>query len=371
MKNKAETVSCRDSFSVQMKTGQALHQAIASFGAFFKPVLLAGVCLYVTGCTYGDAHQPAPVYNAQLETRDQSIGAHMVSQGESLQAIAKNYKVTIDDILRANNLADASQVASGQRLYMPDSTSLSSMAGADVSLASPANADQTITFTETQPLEPMAQAPVEQEQLAPLDGTATAQPVQDNNDANLAAAAPDLNTPSLSTPTTTAAAPAAEPVAPAAEPVRVASAAKNLPADQWRNPASTGFRWPVRGPTLSEFGGKAGGLKNDGINIGATSGTPVEAAADGEVVYAGHAVEGFGNLILVKHKGDFVTAYGHLSRIDVVKGQGVAAGDIIGGVGQTGSVSAPQLHFQVRQGTKILNPNQFLSRNTGSQTAGL
>ncbi len=349
-----------------MKIGHALHMAISSFGGLFKPVLLAGICLYVSGCSYGDAHQPAPVYNAQLETHDKSIGAHMVGQGESLQSIAKNYQISIEDILRANNLGDASQVASGQRLYMPDSTSLSSMAGADVSLATPANQQQPMTYTETEaaPLAPAAQEPVAQEALAPLDSTqpqtAQAEASQQQDDQKLAMA-PDLGTPSVPAP----------PVTAPVEPVRVASAARNLPADQWHNPATSGFRWPVRGPTLSEFGDKAGGLKNDGINIGATAGTPVESAADGEVVYAGHAVEGFGNLILVKHKGDFVTAYGHLSRIDVVKGQGVAAGDIIGGVGQTGSVSAPQLHFQVRQGTKILNPNQFLSRGNSARTAGL
>jgi murein DD-endopeptidase MepM/ murein hydrolase activator NlpD len=108
------------------------------------------------------------------------------------------------------------------------------------------------------------------------------------------------------------------------------------------------FVWPVRGDVLSEFGPKAGGQRNDGLNVQVESGAPVRAAAAGDVVYAGDQVPGFGNLVLIKHADGWVTAYGHLSHVDVKMQQRVAQGQQIGQAGSTGGVPEPQLHFEVR-----------------------
>ena len=108
------------------------------------------------------------------------------------------------------------------------------------------------------------------------------------------------------------------------------------------------FVWPVRGEILSEFGPKAGGQRNDGVNIQAQAGDAVQAAAPGDVVYAGDQVPGFGNLVLIKHPDGWVTAYGHLSRVDVKMQQKVTQGQQIGQAGSTGGVSEPQVHFEVR-----------------------
>jgi murein DD-endopeptidase MepM/ murein hydrolase activator NlpD len=108
------------------------------------------------------------------------------------------------------------------------------------------------------------------------------------------------------------------------------------------------FVWPVRGEILSEFGPKAGGQRNDGLNVQAQAGEPVRAAAPGDVVYAGDQVPGFGNLVLIKHADGWVTAYGHLSHVDVKMQQRVIQGQQIGQVGSTGGVPEPQLHFEVR-----------------------
>ena len=89
-------------------------------------------------------------------------------------------------------------------------------------------------------------------------------------------------------------------------------------------------------------------LKNDGLNIGADLGATVRSAADGQVVYAGDSVPGFGEMVLVKHSDGWITAYGHLSRIDVKMSQRVAQGEEIGQVGQSGGIDRPQLHFEVR-----------------------
>lgn len=108
------------------------------------------------------------------------------------------------------------------------------------------------------------------------------------------------------------------------------------------------FVWPLQGETISDFGPKGTGQRNDGVNLRAAAGTPVRAAAAGEVVYAGNQVPGFGNLVLVKHADGWVTAYAHLSSTEVKMRQQVAQGATLGAVGQTGGVTEPQLHFEVR-----------------------
>lgn len=116
------------------------------------------------------------------------------------------------------------------------------------------------------------------------------------------------------------------------------------------------LKWPVQGPVLSGFGPKGHGLNNDGVNIGAPKGAPVVAAASGIVVYAGNEMKGFGNLILIRHEGGWVTAYAHLDRTLVSKDAVVAQGDEIGTVGATGGVSSPQLHFETRYQGKPVDP---------------
>lgn len=124
--------------------------------------------------------------------------------------------------------------------------------------------------------------------------------------------------------------------------------------------SSNKFLRPVRGRFVSSFGAKKTGLHNDGVNIAAPRGTSVKAAENGVVVYAGNALKGSGNLILVRHENQWMTAYGHLDSIAVKKGQLVKRGVSIGKVGSTGSVSTPQLHFEVRRGTSALNPTKYI-----------
>lgn len=108
------------------------------------------------------------------------------------------------------------------------------------------------------------------------------------------------------------------------------------------------FLWPLRGEILSDFGPKGTGQRNDGINIRAARGAPVRASAAGEVVYAGDQVPGFGNLVLIKHPDGWVTAYAHLSNVDVKIQQKVLQGQQIGEAGDTGGVAETQLHFEIR-----------------------
>jgi murein DD-endopeptidase MepM/ murein hydrolase activator NlpD len=124
--------------------------------------------------------------------------------------------------------------------------------------------------------------------------------------------------------------------------------------------AGSGFVWPVEGRVVSSFGSKTGGQHNDGLNIAAPRGTPVRAADNGVVAYAGKEIRGFGNLLLIKHDGGLITAYAHADALLVSRGDVVTRGQVIAKVGKTGGVENPQLHFEVRRGTKAVDPKQFL-----------
>ncbi len=126
-------------------------------------------------------------------------------------------------------------------------------------------------------------------------------------------------------------------------------------------PGGAGFRWPVRGRVIAGFGPKPNGLQNDGINLAVPEGTPVKAADDGVVAYAGNELKGYGNLVLVRHSNGFVTAYAHASEIMVKRGDAVKRGQVIAKSGQTGSVTSPQLHFEIRKGATPVDPSQYLN----------
>ncbi|MBE6460408.1 MAG: M23 family metallopeptidase [Alphaproteobacteria bacterium] len=135
---------------------------------------------------------------------------------------------------------------------------------------------------------------------------------------------------------------------------------KKLPKINARS--SSKFSWPVRGKILSNYGAKNNGLFNDGINIGATRGAVVGAAENGVVAYAGNEVKGMGNLIIIQHDGGWMTVYAHMDSMVVRRGARVSVGQKIGTVGKTGKVDSPQLHFEIRKGTKAYNPTSYLKK---------
>jgi murein DD-endopeptidase MepM/ murein hydrolase activator NlpD len=120
------------------------------------------------------------------------------------------------------------------------------------------------------------------------------------------------------------------------------------------------FLWPVNGKVVSVFGVKEGGQHNDGINIAAPLGTPVHAADNGVVAYAGNELRGFGNLLLIRHADGWVSAYAHCDALLVKRGDQVKRGQVIARVGQTGAVSSPQLHFELRKAGTAVDPTSEL-----------
>ncbi|MGA7000635.1 MAG: M23 family metallopeptidase, partial [Pseudolabrys sp.] len=152
-----------------------------------------------------------------------------------------------------------------------------------------------------------------------------------------------------------------------AGPVQVANVATEEPrvpeaAVKTAEPAGAmpAFRWPVRGRVIAGFGSKPNGTQNDGINLAVPEGTPIKAADDGVVAYAGNELKGYGNLVLIRHSNGFVSAYAHASELMVKRGDTIKRGQVIAHAGQTGNVTSPQLHFEIRKGSTPVDPTQYL-----------
>jgi len=126
--------------------------------------------------------------------------------------------------------------------------------------------------------------------------------------------------------------------------------------------ASGHFRWPARGRLIASFGKRPDGNHNDGINIAVPQGTEIHAAESGRVAYAGDELKGYGNLVLIRHGNGWVSAYAHADQILVKRDDVVRRGQVIAKAGKTGTVDQPQLHFELRQGAKPVDPLPHLDK---------
>ncbi|MBN3723960.1 peptidoglycan DD-metalloendopeptidase family protein [Burkholderia sp. Ac-20379] len=143
--------------------------------------------------------------------------------------------------------------------------------------------------------------------------------------------------------------------APAGNAVPPAGATPAPSASPSASSGAVSFAWPVHGPILNQFDDS----KNKGLNIGGTAGTPVKAAADGRVVYAGNGLRGYGNLIIIKHDPTYLTAYAHNRALMVKEGDSVTKGQKIAEMGNSDS-DRVMLHFEVRRQGKPVDPLKYL-----------
>ncbi|KAB2850741.1 MAG: M23 family metallopeptidase, partial [Hyphomicrobiaceae bacterium] len=127
--------------------------------------------------------------------------------------------------------------------------------------------------------------------------------------------------------------------------------------------SSTGFRWPVKGKIIGKFGPRNDGSHNDGIDIAVPLGTEVVAAEDGVIAYAGNELKGYGNLILIRHDDNWVSAYAHNEQMLVKRGDKVKRGQVIAKAGKSGNIDHPVVHFELRQGSKPVDPTKHLAAN--------
>jgi murein DD-endopeptidase MepM/ murein hydrolase activator NlpD len=146
--------------------------------------------------------------------------------------------------------------------------------------------------------------------------------------------------------------------APAQKPAEAPQTTASLPAERAAASDKPEFRWPARGRVINGFGSRGGNA--DGIAIALPEGTPVKAAENGVVAYAGEELKGYGKLVLIRHDNGYVTAYAHNGELNVKRGEAVKRGQTIAKSGQTGNVTSPQLHFEVRKGSQPVDPSKYL-----------
>ncbi len=249
---------------------------------------------------------------------------HTVKPGETGIAIARAYGVEWAKIIAINHLKAPFTLEVGDRLLLPSKRAVAAMSVEDRAKAFKLDIDDLITGSE-----PAAGGKLVAAAPPAKRGTAATRPAR---------------------PSGPTAAPTPTPVQPAAAPL------PDLGEGQPR------FVWPVEGRVLSGFGAKPGGRFNDGVNLKTAAGSTVRAAADGVVAYAGDAIPGFGNLLLIKHAGGWVTAYAHNEALLVARGTRVRQGEPVARAGATGAVTEPQVHFEVRRGRTPVDPATLVGR---------
>jgi murein DD-endopeptidase MepM/ murein hydrolase activator NlpD len=292
---------------------------------------------------------------------------HTVKSGDTLTSIAKKFDVNVNDLAEDNKIKKGQTLRLGQKIKGPASEQKAYVAQSGDTLAEIGKrfgvtaralaAENGLRVTATIKKGQKIRLPDGFRDKGPLKTTTTVTrpaPAEPSNTyARVETPTPAPSTPSAPVPYTPSyprpSAPvAAQPITPPASsrPIIESSAA---PTEAEIIASGKGkFDWPLRGEVISDFGVKGTGQRNDGLNIRAPQGTPVLAAADGEIAYAGNQVPTFGNLVLVKHADGWVTAYAHLSSATVKMRQQVRKGEQIGAVGATGGVNEPQLHFEMR-----------------------
>ncbi len=338
----------------------------------------------------GNYGSPSPAYyrptsqNSDITGSVASAPAHghwtwsggsavVVGYGETIDTIAHKHKVPVAALMQTNGIRDASQIRPGQRLVIPRYVSGGTQTAA-AHAPSQATSGNIHVVQSGDTLMNIARR-----NGVTLTALAHANHLQSSTKLNIGdrLTIPGGGHRVAAAPAAPAPAPAPQVAAqPRAVPVKVASAApvQNARIAKEETPHTTesvvktaepsgampAFRWPVRGRVIAGFGSKTNGAQNDGINLAVPEGTPIKAADDGVVAYAGNELKGYGNLVLIRHSNGYVSAYAHASELMVKRGDTIKRGQVIAHAGQTGSVTSPQLHFEIRKGSTPVDPTQFL-----------
>ena len=227
---------------------------------------------------------------------------HVVEPGESLIGIARHHGVTLSALARANNIQPYDKVSIGSRLTIPGGQKVAMRQAPAPKVAQPRTVAPEKVATIPAQTARVAKADVKKSDVHETEITKTVEPEG------------------------------------------------GIPS----------FRWPVKGRIIAGFGQRPNGTQNDGINLAVPEGTPVKAADDGVVAYAGNELKGYGNLVLIRHSNGYVSAYANASELMVKRGDSVKRGQIIAHAGQTGNVNSPQLHFEIRKGSTPVDPTKYL-----------
>jgi lipoprotein NlpD len=276
---------------------------------------------------------PAAAAQSPAATRQARDGAYTVQRGDTLYSIALAFGQDHRDLARWNGIEDPSRLAVGQLLRVEP----------------PAAAAAVVPVAPVAAAQPTPLPPATAGAAAGASGAAAAPSVQ--APAGTPTAPGSATLPAATPPLPAAAAGGATSVAPAA--------AASAPSAATANGAAQlgPWLWPAEGKLIEGFHA----TRNKGIDIAGKEGDPVVAAADGQVVYSGSGLRGYGNLVILKHGEDFISAYAHNRSILVKQGQSVRRGQRIAELGRT-DADVPKLHFEIRQQGKPIDPLGLLPK---------
>jgi len=340
---------------------------------------LVGLALVLAGCSGAG---PAPVVSGDQGPPPPT--QIIVARGQTLSGIAHAYHVPMAAVAEANSLGPPYRILVGQALVIPATAARPS--GPVMAMAAPGAPSPGYALPSA--AAPLASSPVAAQ---PLPAPAPGRPIRLDRPPSAISAhppsgaeAPIVLTPPASeqaNPHTQMSPSGLAPGAPAA-----LTPPSSLPPSEHKPSGGTAtaeaeaplaaahgggtFVWPLRGHVLEGFGAGPDGTHNDGINIAAPRGAAIEATDGGVVAYSGNELRGYGNLILIKHPGGWISAYAHCDLILVKTGQKVVRGQVIARVGSTGNVSGPQLHFELRRGKKPVDPRQYLAPLSTAAASG-
>ena len=317
---------------------------------------LTGVAaaVWLAGCS---SNPPAPVVDLSLPNENAPAASaaasataqtYRVVHGDTLYSIAFKHRLDYRDLAAWNGIASPYRIFAGQELRLSTprqtaSVALPALTSQVKPQAGQAETSGIVDGATTVPLASSASAskPSAFEPVAALPANPPA----------TASAATVENPPVASpVPKLVEAAPSAKPVNAPAQPKRAQSAPE-------LNAGGVTWRWPADGKVVGTFA--AGDQTKQGLDIAGRAGDPVRAAAAGEVVYSGNGLIGYGELIIVKHNANFLSAYGHNRNRLVREGEHVNAGQEIAEMGAT-SASRDELHFEIRKNGKPVNPLDYL-----------
>lgn len=302
--------------------------------------------------TVWDANPPRPATSAPRRSDSVFVEAEAVTvgRGDTIYRISRRHHVSPREIIDANKLTPPYKLSLGQRLVLPRARKHKVKRDDTLYGISRRYGVSTNVLARVNGLGPPYTIFVGQDLRIPA-GTATTR----------------QTAPQTAEGTGGKPAPAVTMTQPRPKPAR------NKPASPVAKPPSRsggGFLWPAQGKIVSRYGAKSKGLHNDGINIAAPQGTPVRASENGIVAYAGNEIRGFGNLLLIKHDGGWITAYAHNEELLVKRGDKIKKGQLIARVGSTGNVATSQLHFEIRRGRRAVDPIKHLTLRKVSLSSG-
>ena len=304
----ADLMAVNDLKNPNLKPGQKLYLPVASGRATpqIKPERVAAA---------------KPVAVPAIPAGPQAVAAasetYTVKPGDSLYAIAAKHKIKVLDLQRANEISDVRKVHPGMVLKMPAGGRPGASASAPVAPGETVQPETRIVRVGTAPAAAM-----------PATGPQPIKVLNGDSPARIAA---------VETPAT------ANDATPAAS-------------------QNSKLRWPAKGRVVQAFGARADGTHNDGVDIAVPAGTDVLAAETGVVAYAGNEVKTYGNLVLIRHDNGWVTAYAYNEKLLVQRGDRVKRGQPIAKAGKSGGAEQPQVHFEVRVGSKPVDPTGYLEK---------